>query len=80
MNKKELSEAVKIAQSGEDLSTSGIDCFFGFGLPDFKSLAVTIKQIARLIRWQCFMFNGEMDMEALNEIRDTGRKKFLIVG
>lgn len=81
MRLSQLNEAMKIAQSNADLSKemSQIHIFDGFGLPDFKPVVATIRQLATLIRWQTFQFNGGIDAEALNEIVYFGRRRFLIL-
>lgn len=82
MNKAELKEAVAIAQSDADLSVEGqqASIFDGFALPDFKPVTVTLRQVAELIRWQAIELNGQIDAEALNEVANCGRKRFLVVG
>ncbi len=81
MTNGELKDAMAIATSDADLSaeTGQIDIFSGFGLPDFKQVAVTTRQVASLIRWQALAFDGSIDAEALNEIAHAGRRKFQIV-
>lgn len=53
--------------------------FDGFALPDFQPVTCRIMDVVALIIWQCAQFNGGWDMAALNEIREAGRKRFLIV-
>jgi hypothetical protein len=79
MNHPEFKAAVALAKSDVDLSNQEQDHFYGFGLPDFEPVVTTIPQVARLIRWQAQYMNGEWDMEALNEVRECGRRRFLIV-
>ena len=79
MRKAELSEALKLAQDPNvDLSAED-DLFNGFGLPDFKPVTCTIRQLAKLVRWQCICLNGAVDGNNLNEIAEIGRKKFIVV-
>lgn len=82
MNKREFSESLAIAKdSSVDLQKDDMDIFSGFGLPDFPvEVFVTIRQIARLIRWQCFCFDGSIDSYELNEIGRIGRRKFQVIG
>ena len=80
MNKNELSQAFDLARSKADLSQENIDIFDGFGLDEFKSVYVTIGQVARLIRWQCGCFDGSWDSHNLQEIAFFGRKRFTIIG
>ena len=83
MTKTELSNAVELATSDVDLGneTLQIDIFDGFGLPDFKPVTVTTRQLAALIRWQAEYLGGGsgLDAAALNEIATIGRKRFLVV-
>lgn len=85
MLKKEFSEAFEIASNQKielDNENAPIDIFDGFGLKDFQPVYVTIKQVARLIRWQCSYIYGAsgFDAENLNEIGHYGKKRFLIIG
>ncbi len=81
MTKDELSEAMKVAKDKTvDLSAVDLMPFDGCGLRGFQPIATTIRAVARLIRWQCFMLNGEIDVEELSEIARIGRTKFQIVG
>jgi hypothetical protein len=80
MTHNQLQRAVEIAKSNTDLLTesSQIDIFDGFGLGSFKPVTVTVKQVAALIRWQCFQFNGGIDATELNNLAYIGKKKFLV--
>ena len=88
MTRNEFSKAVALAQSSETLETfigKGSsqrlnDVFNGFGLPDYDAVDVTIRDVAALIRHQAMQFNGELENEALTEIREIGRSKFQLVG
>ncbi len=80
MTKPELSKAMELAQSDEEIGLLDTDIFHGFGLPDFKQVFCTTLQLAQLIRWQCFQMNGGIDSEALQEIANMGRKRFMVVG
>lgn len=82
MTKNELAEARKIADSDELLSedNASIYPFDGFGLTDFQPVYVTLKQVARLIRWQCFRMDGTIDEEEFQCIAQHGKRKFLIIG
>lgn len=82
MTKAELTKAVKLSKSRADIpfSDTSLELFNGFGLKDFKTVHVTLADVADLIRWQCSMFNGGFDTEALQEIATHGKNKFLIVG
>lgn len=82
MTTAQFQEAFKIAESDADLSQEASDChiFMGFGLPGFKPVTVTVRQVAELIRWQARRFNGSWDPVALNEVRTIGRRRFIVVG
>jgi len=81
MTKQEIQQATSIAMDSKvELSGVDISVFNGFGLPDFKPVRVTIRQIARLIRWQAVMFNGELDADMYNKVADAGRRKFMVCG
>jgi hypothetical protein len=80
MTKTEFSKAFEIARSDMDLSGVEIESFNGFGLYGFQPIATTLQAVARLIRWQCYCLNGSIDSEALNDIRQIGKRKFEIVG
>lgn len=83
MNLTQFQLACKIAKSSESLINEDIDLFDGFALPDFQPVYCTIRQVARLIRWQVgwqsFRYSWTWDPEELNLIGNLGRKRFLIV-
>ena len=74
MTSKEFKQAFKLAASDEDLSAADIDCFFGFGLGDFKRMSCTLSQVARLIRWQAQYLGGGWDADALTEMKAMKHK------
>lgn len=80
MTTQEFKAAFKLANSGQDLSNIEMDHLFGFGLRDFRPVTTTIGAVARVLRWQGMQFNGQWDMTAVNEVREVGRYKFIIVG
>jgi len=93
MNKKELKEAVALADElrANGSPIDGIDCFDGYGLKDFGKVYCSLKQVANLIRWQAGQlfwredgdndrFQDGWDWEQINEIGSIGRTKFIIVG
>ena len=86
MNKADLQAAMNIANdksirfiddNGKHLED--ISVFDGFGLHDFKPVVCTTRQLAFLIRWQCFNMNGTIDSSALDEIMQAGRRKFTVI-
>jgi len=69
----DFSRAFQIADSDADLTSESIDHFDGYGLPGFSCVA-TIRQLARLIRWQAgFIFTQargpRFDMDELQSMR-----------
>lgn len=79
MNTAEYRAAFKLAQSSADLSKVSTDHLFGCGLKEFQPTTTTIEAVAALMRWQALCFNGSWDMEALEDVRFIGRKKFIII-
>jgi len=81
MTKKEFSDAYTIAMSNEkiDMLAEPIDVFDGFGLENFIPVYVTLRQVARLIRYQAVYLNGGIDTEKLQEVANCGRKLFKII-
>lgn len=80
MTRDQLSEAVALARSGAALNLDDLSLFDGFGLPDFAPVVCTVEALAVLVRWQCIRFDGSIDLGALNEIADCGRRRFHVVG
>jgi len=79
MTKGELAEAFAMAKRGERDMEDMRWCD-GFALPDFKPVVCALRQLAGLIVWQCAQFDGNWDMNALNEIAEFGKKRFTVVG
>lgn len=81
MNTAEFKEAFKIAESDIDLSSEDTSVFFKFGLREFEPVTVTLHQVAALIRYQArYVMADGWDSRALNEVREAGRRKFVVVG
>jgi hypothetical protein len=82
MTSDQFKKAANLAlnQVDEDLSNENIGHFDGFGLPDFGMTMCTIRELARLIRWQCLHIYGDgHDSEALNEIAVLGKRRFSVI-
>jgi hypothetical protein len=79
MTKQQFSQALKIAKSDQDLSNVDNSVIFGYGLPDFKPVHVTLEMVAKEIRWNSFLFDGTICSTALNEVATLGRRNFLII-
>jgi hypothetical protein len=78
MTNEQFKEAVTLAKSDTEIKDD-IDIFDGYGLNDFKPVFVTLRQVARLIRWQCATFAGTWDSKELQSIQRFGRKRFQII-
>ena len=80
MTKEQLSAAMRIVEkTNESLLDVDISIFLGYGLPDFKAIYCTIRQLAALIRWDCLLFNGEVNGQALDELCKIARIKFSVL-
>lgn len=81
MTNAQFLEAVKLAGvEHEEFDNDILSMFVGCGLKGFGPVYVTLADVAELIRYQCsWMFHKGFDQEALQEIADIGRRKFLIV-
>lgn len=85
MNKAEMQAACDLAKTDVDLSNECLILFNGYGLPGFVPVHVTIRQVARLIRWQVMpMFRKPTDpvfmQPELDELCSLARRRFIIVG
>lgn len=76
MTTKQFNESVKLASSYPEENT---DCFLGCGLPDFKTVYCTLKQVAAFINYQARFFNGTFDQEELQSLKKIAKNKFLII-
>jgi hypothetical protein len=82
MSKAEFSRALALAQSDIPLDLCEFmkqEKFDGCGFKDFEPVCCTLFEMAQLIAYQTFMFNGSIDGEALTELW-SWRHRFLIVG
>ena len=79
MTLKQFSQAMKMVESGADLSAFDDEILHGCGLPDFKPVVVPLEVAAKLIGYQARKFNGQWDLEELNYMRKISKKNFLIV-
>ena len=83
MTTPEFKRAFAIATSEADLSNEDIGVFDGFGLRAFKPVVVSLRQLAKLIRWQALSMGDSRviaDNDNLNEIKVFGKAKFIIAG
>lgn len=68
MNPLELKLARALAEdTAQDLSDADMDILFGFGLPGFQPVTVSLRSIARCMRWQCLCWDGSWDEHQYNE-------------
>jgi len=81
MTAAEFKQAVTLSRDNANpkVNVADMNCFDGFGLPDFETVYVTVFQVARLIRWQAVQLNGEFDQVALDEVKRCGRNRFQII-
>lgn len=81
MTLNQFQQAFAIAKDfNRDLSNVDDSTLYGYGLASFKPVHTTLEAVAKTIRWQALMMNGQWDAEALNEVAENGRKNFLILG
>jgi len=79
MDRRQLERALKIAGSDKDLSCFNLDIFDGYTLPEFDPVTVTIDDLAKLIRWQCFKLDGTIDSKELDDLAYVGKRKFKVM-
>jgi hypothetical protein len=79
MNKHEAKAAFQIACSDVDLSNVDNSVIFGYGLPGFIPVAVTLEMVAKEMRHHAMQLNGEWNSEALQEVINCGRRSFIIL-
>jgi hypothetical protein len=79
MKTSDLDTALVVARSDRPLNVADLSIFDGYGLPGFKPITCTLEALAMLVRWQCICFDGSIDSEALAEIADLGRHRFMVL-
>lgn len=80
MKNSDFARALRLAQDlSQDLSQVDDSAIFGCGLPGFKPVFVTVKQVAKFIRWQSLCLNGNFDSEAIAECAQIARKVFVTI-
>ena len=79
MTTQEFKRAFTIASSDQDLTNVNMGHLFGFGLQDFQPVSTTVEAVARMMRWQAHQMDGGWDEQALDEIRQCGRTKFIVI-
>lgn len=73
MTKKQFMKALSIAQSEEDLSQVDTSFMIGYALPG-PDIYCTYRHVAREIRDQVIMMNGDWDGEALNVFEKSSKR------
>jgi len=80
MVKSELNAALVIAKSDQSLLDVDHSPLFGLYLATFERVETTINVVARLLREQCVMLNGEIDTVELAQFADAARRKIVVIG
>jgi len=80
MTKKQINQALEIANSDKDLSNIDLKPFFGYACKGFKPVDCPINAVACLMRWQCFQLDGTIDTEEFNDFCGYARKLFNVYG
>ncbi len=78
MTKQEVRMAMRLALSGQDLSAHDTEPLFGCALPDFKPVVVSMETVARFLRCQVVMLNGQVDENELNDLAPILRSKVML--
>lgn len=79
MNEEEFAKAFALAVKNKKVpAKEKIEIFMGFGLDDFKTVNVTIAQVAELINYTALKYNGEYSIKVLGDVKKHGEKKFNI--
>ncbi len=80
MTTTEIKLATAIAQDKSiDLSKENDDVLFGIALPDFKTVSVSIRVVAKQMRWQCQCMDGSWDYKEFNEDLPHWKAKVRII-
>ena len=81
MTTLQVNKAMQIAQD-MTVSLESIDDspLIGCGTSGFLPVYVTLTAVAKFLRWQTIMFNGEVDMQELNNLRWILKHRIQVVG
>jgi len=80
MRAPEFKAACKLAfNPSVDLTGENDDSFWGFGLPGFKPIMASLRQVAKTIRYQCLQFDGGIDQDNLQECRTAFRRLVTVI-
>ncbi len=75
MNQAQTEKALQIARSTVDLSRADDMPMYGLATSDFCHCTVTLEAAAKFLRWQCVLFNGDIDAEELNSLAPLLRRR-----
>ena len=80
MTSKQFKEAADLALNHPEIKLLDVDTshFLGCGLPEYKTVFCTIREVAALIRWQCQYLCGGYDVEELQNMALIAKCKFQI--
>lgn len=78
MTKQQWDAAVQLVRTGKDFSNIDDSPLHGCALPNFAPVTITLECAAKFIQWHCLQINGTFDQEALTELREISRKRWLI--
>jgi hypothetical protein len=79
MTKDEFVTALEIAKSPISLENVDDSKLMGYGLKEFEPSYVTLEAVAKTIRWDCIMLNGEVDAEALDNLCKCMKQKVTVI-
>ena len=79
MNAVEIKLATEIARDYSiDVSQENYDVMFGFGCSDFTPITVSLRTVARMMRYQCCCMDGSWDYKQYNEDLPASRKNIRV--
>ena len=79
MNIQDFRRAVKLIESGADLSDVTDFHLYGCTTREFRPVATTIEAAAKFIGYHARTFAGTWDESELENMRGIAQKKFLVV-
>lgn len=90
MTGRQFNEAIKLAKTpgavswAKQLPDGGVmidlDIFDGCALPGAHTVVCTIEDVAKLIKYQVTQWNGEWDLNELENLRYIAKIRFQIIG
>jgi hypothetical protein len=79
VNKKEFKKAFALAQDVSQHLDADLSIFEGSAYSSFEPVYVTIKSVAALLRYQALQFNGQWDLQAVNDVAAIAKKRFRVL-